>query len=249
MAATATSPECTAQDALVNYLISMARTVEGSVDRAIEALLGRNERLASEVFLFEPRINEMEIVIDEHVVRLLRSRNLRPEAIRFVVASLKINNDLERLGDLAVNIGQRVLTLKQMPEAAPPQELAPMAAAVRAMVGKSLGALIGRNVELAREVLESDDEVDRFRDLIFERLLAAMTEYPTLAGSNLQFVLASRYLERMADHATNIGEDILFWLRGMEVRHGRGLAAPSGPEVKAPFPAAQDVEAGDPDLP
>ena len=225
MATPAKNPETVYQDALVDYLISMARTVENNVNRAIEALRQRNTQLASEVFLAEPRVNEMEIVIDEHAVRLLRTGNLADTSIRFVVASLKVNNDLERMGDLAVNICQRVISLAQMGDVEHPPELGPMSDAVRAMVSKSLGGLIYRNVELAREVLESDDAVDRYRDIIFERLLAAMSQDATLAAPNLQFVLVSRYLERIADHTTNIAEDILFWLRGLDVRHGRGRTA------------------------
>ena len=97
-----------------------------------------------------------------------------------------------------------------------------MVLAVGAMVRKSLGALIFRNVVLAGEVLESDDLVDRYRDQIFERLMITMTERPVEVAPSLQLVLASRYLERLADHATNIAEDIIFWVRGLDVRHGRG---------------------------
>ena len=229
MATAASSPETVYQDALVNYLISMARTVEGTVNKALEALLGRGEpgaaALASEIFLLEPRINEMEMVIDDQAVRLLRRGNLPEEEIRLTVAALKITNDLERMGDLAVNIGERVISLGQMSAAEAPPELAPMMAAVRAMVSKSLGALIFRSVELASQVLESDDIVDSYRDQVFERLLAEMTEDPAQVEPNMQFVLATRYLERIADHATNIAEDIIFWVRGLDVRHGRGLAA------------------------
>jgi len=103
--------------------------------------------------------------------------------------------------------------------------LEPMALAVRAMVSKCLGALIYQNVDLATQVLESDDAVDQFRDLIFEGLLGGITEDSALAAPSLQFVLASRHLERIADHATNIAEDILFWVRGLEVRHGRARQA------------------------
>ena len=232
MATAASSPETVYQDALVNYLISMARTVEGTVNKALEALLGRGEpgaaKLASEIFLLEPRINEMEMVIDDQAVRLLRRGNLPEEEIRLTVAALKITNDLERMGDLAVNISERVLALAQMPPGESPEELVPMAAAVRAMVGNSLGALIFRNVVLAGEVLESDDVVDSYRDQLFEHLLAGMKRDPAKAGPNMQFVLATRYLERIADHATNIAEDIIFWVRGLDVRHGRGLAAAPG---------------------
>lgn len=209
---------------LTSYLISMARTVEMTVERAMAALLqpARSERQTpSEIFLLEPRINEMEIVIDDHAVHMLRAGNLSAEEIRMVVATLKITNDLERMGDLAVNLAERVISLAEMPPVVPPPELEPMVAAVRAMIKKSLGALIFKNVVLAGEVLESDDLVDRYRDEIFERLLAGMRREPADVDPNLQLVLASRYLERLADHATNIAEDIIFWVRGLDVRHGR----------------------------
>jgi phosphate transport system protein len=209
------------QGVLVNYLIAQARTVEGSVNRALRALIERNDRLASEVFLTEPRINEMEIVIDEHAVRMLRQGNLQEADVRLIVATLKINNDLERMGDLAVNLSERAVSLAGMGSVQAPPELEPMTTAVRAMVSKCLGALIYQNVELATQVLESDDIVDQHRDQVFDTLLAGMTENPAHAAPNLQFVLASRSLERIADHTTNIAEDVLFWVRGLEVRHGR----------------------------
>ena len=99
---------------LVNYLVSQARTVEASVNRALWAVLERNERIAGEVFLTEPRINEMEIVIDEHAIRLLRQGNLSDSDVRMVVATLKINNDLERMGDLAVNLSERAISLARL---------------------------------------------------------------------------------------------------------------------------------------
>ena len=147
--------------------------------------------------------------------------------MRLIVAALKITNDLERIGDLAVNLAERVVSLREMQAAQVPEELAPMASAVRAMVSKSLGALIFRNVELATQVLESDDVVDQYRDRIFEKLLQHMTQELTLVSPGMQFILATRHLERIADHATNIAEDIIFWVRGLDVRHGRGLAVRS----------------------
>jgi len=205
----------------MNYLVSQARTVESSVNRALAALLERNDRLASEVFLIEPRINEMEIVIDEHAIRMLRQGNLQDADVRLIVATLKINNDLERMGDLAVNLSERAISLAAMGGVENPAELEPMGTAVRAMVSKCLGALIYQNVDLATQVLESDDTVDQYRDRVFDALLAGISEDSATAAPNLQFVLATRHLERIADHATNIAEDILFWVRGLEVRHGR----------------------------
>ncbi|HXW57661.1 MAG TPA: phosphate signaling complex protein PhoU [Candidatus Cybelea sp.] len=216
-----TSSEAMLQSVLVNYLVSQARAVEGSLNRALWALLERNERLASEVFLTEPRINEMEIVIDEHSIRMLREQNLAEVDVRLVVAALKINNDLERMGDLAVSLSECAISLAAMGAVEPPSELEPMATAVRTMLSKCMGALIYQNVELATQVLESDALVDQYRDRAFEALLSGMTQNPSLAAPNLHFVLASRHLERVADHATNIAEDVLFWVRGLEVRHGR----------------------------
>src|SRR5579863_5648636 len=144
--ASAGSPVRVYQTALESYLVSMARSVEGAVSRALEALLTRNDQLASGVFLTEPRINEMEIIIDDHAVRLLRAGNLPENEVRHVVATLKINNDLERMGDLAVNICQRVISLAQLPEVPLPPELEPMSASLRAMVSRCLGALVFRNV-------------------------------------------------------------------------------------------------------
>ena len=221
MAATKTNADGVFQTVLMNYVVSQARTVEGSVNRALGALLGRDERLASEVFLTEPRINEMEIIIDEHAIRVLHQGNLIDQDIRLIVATLKINNDLERMGDLAVNVAERALSLSMMGDVRVPEELEPMTVAVRAMVSKCLGALIYANVDLATQVLESDDAVDQYRDRVFEALLSGIAEDPAKAPPNLQFVLASRHLERIADHATNIAEDVLFWVRGLEVRHGR----------------------------
>lgn len=237
MASTTRSLESVHQDTLTNYLISMARTVESAVNRALDALLTCHTpaaaQRASEIFLTEPRINEMEIIIDEHAVRMLRAGSLPEPEIRLVVGTLRINNDLERMGDLAVNIAQRVIALSQMQGIEAPADLAPMVAAVRAMVQKALGALIFRNAVLASEVLESDDAVDHFRDVICERLLASMSRNPVQIPPGVQFVLASRYLERIADHCTNVAEDVVYWVRGLDVRHGRAkeLAAQESAEL------------------
>jgi phosphate transport system protein len=245
MSFAAANVETFQQAMLINYLVSMAKTVEASVDRALDALLrpGVPEAasIASTVFLTEPRINEMEVVIDEHAVRLLQAGGLSDEEIRLVVATLKLTNDLERIGDLAVNIGERVLTLNEMPGAEGPVELSSMVTEVRAMLKKSLGALVFRNADLAIQVLESDDIVDHYQDRVFEHLLSSMTENPGTVGSNMQFVLAARYLERIADHATNIAEDIIFWVRGLDVRHGRGRDAASNDSSRSDFPISSPV--------
>jgi phosphate transport system protein len=247
MASAAGLTEVVLYDTLVNYLVSMARTVEGAMNRALDAIVSlegpRTSALPGEVFLLEPRINEMEIVIDEHAIRLLRRGSFSDDEMRLIVAALKITNDLERIGDLAVNLAERVVSLREMQGAQVPEELAPMASAVRAMVSKSLGSLIFRDIEMATQVLESDDVVDQYRDRIFEQLLQHMTKEPTLVTPGLQFVLATRHLERIADHATNIAEDIIFWVRGLDVRHGRGLTvrADEKPDETHSSPAGDSV--------
>jgi phosphate transport system protein len=227
MAAAAGVTETVLYDALVNYLISMARTVEGAMNRALDSIVSLDDpkvsSLIGEVFLLEPRINEMEIIIDEHAIRLLRRGGFSDDEMRLIVAALKITNDLERIGDLAVNLAERVTTLREMPGSKPPEEMEAMTIAVRVMVSKSLGALIYRNAAMATQVLESDDLVDQYRDRIFEQLMEQMTQQTALVVPSMQFILATRHLERIADHATNIAEDIIYWVRGLDVRHGRGL--------------------------
>jgi phosphate transport system protein len=236
--------EAVLYETLVNYLVSMARTVEGAMNRALDAIVGVSDSstwaLPGEVFLLEPRINEMEIVIDEHAIRLLRRGSFSDDEVRLIVAALKITNDLERIGDLAVNLAECVISLREMPPTQVPEELAPMTSAVRAMVSKSLGALIFRNVEMAGQVLQSDDVVDQYRDRIFDQLMQSMTQQAALVSPGMQFILATRHLERIADHATNIAEDIIFWVRGLDVRHGRGLALNAEGREQTP-PAGEEV--------
>lgn len=141
--------------------------------------------------------------------------------MRHVVSTLKINNDLERVDDLVVNICQCVISLCQSPSADTPPELASMVPPVRAMVARCLGALIHRNVTLAAEVLESEEAVDRQRDRAVEMLISAVRKEPSLATVNIQYILAARHIERIADHSTNVAEDVVFWLHGVDIRHNR----------------------------
>jgi phosphate transport system protein len=246
MASPAGQTEAVLYETLVNYLVSMARTVEGAMNRGLDAIVGVSDSetwaLPGEVFLLEPRINEMEIVIDEHAIRLLRRGSFSDDEVRLIVAALKITNDLERIGDLAVNLAECVISLREMPGAELPEELAPMTSAVRAMVSKSLGALIFRNVEMAGQVLQSDDVVDQYRDRIFDQLMQSMTRQAALVSPGMQFILATRHLERIADHATNIAEDIIFWVRGLDVRHGRGLTLGTDGREQSPAAGEEVIE-------
>src|SRR5882762_8187538 len=211
MASAAGLTEVVLYDTLVNYLVSMARTVEGAMNRALDAIVSlespRTAALPGEVFLLEPRINEMEIVIDEHAIRLLRRGSYSDDEMRLIVAALKITNDLERIGDLAVNLAQGVISLREMTGAQIPLELAPMGSAVRAMVSKSLGALIFRNVEMATQVLESDDVVDQYRDRIFEHLLQNMTREPAVVSPGRGLAVLSEQPPSLAGDHANITQN------------------------------------------
>jgi phosphate transport system protein len=218
----AIKPDFENHTTLINFLLTMSETVQSQVEKAIEALLTRNEGLAGAVAIYEPRVNALEVVIDEHAVRTIVDRSLPQDDVRLIVATIKINNDLERMGDLAVNIAQRVISLSlEENRIELPQELIAMATPVKEMVRKSLGAMAHRDISLAEEVLRSDDEVDDHRDRVYEKIMEAMKRQPNMAIANFQLLLASRYLERIADHSTNIAEDVIFWIRGVDVRHNR----------------------------
>jgi phosphate transport system protein len=139
--------------------------------------------------------------------------------LRFVLAVLKINNDLERVGDLAVNIAQRAVNLAQEPEIEVPVDITRMTTAVSTMVRRALESFLSAKSEVAQAVLEMDSIVDRMKDEAFISLVAQMKAHPDRIRSYLDVLLISRSLERIADHATNIAEDVIFWVSGADVRH------------------------------
>jgi phosphate transport system protein len=204
---------------VLESLLTMASLVENSVRRSLLALRERKPTEASQVFLGESRINELEVGIDEQVVRLLAQAPIAETDLRLLIATLRITNDLERLGDQAVNVAERVVSLGSPAPVIPPRELNRMAEAVEEMVCGSLRALACRRVELAQAVLESDDRVDRYAESLSRLLTEEMERNSRNLSAWLQLLLVSRTLERMADHATNIAEDVIFWLRGLDVRH------------------------------
>jgi phosphate transport system protein len=142
--------------------------------------------------------------------------------LRFILAVIKINADLERVGDQAVNIVQRVMNMIELPASELPVDIPAMAARVRAMVRDSLRAFIEGDTELAKHVLEADDEVDRINREAFASLSGTVRTHPDSAVQALDVISIARNLERVADHATNIAEDVIFWIRGADVRHGAG---------------------------
>ena len=204
---------------LQGRLLEMGTLVESAIHQSVQALEERSEELARQVLGNEDRINHLEIEIDELAVRLLALQQPMARDLRFLTAAIKINTDLERMGDLAVNIVERAMALIQRPAVKPSIDMPQMARTVESMVRKSLDAFVKREPELARSVLLADDTVDQLRDTIISELVSFMQDNPAKIPQGLDLILVARHLERIADHATNIAEDTLFLVKGVDVRH------------------------------
>jgi len=209
-------------DELKHRILAMAGMAEQAVDLAVQAYSQRDLALCQRVLNNEPAINLAEREVDEFAVDLLAMQQHMAIDLRFSLAVIKINADLERVGDQAVNIAQRVMNMIEMPPTDLPVDIPAMAAKVRKMVRDSLQSFIEGDTDLARRVLEADDEVDRMNKEAFANLSTCMQTKPDSAVQALDALSIARNLERVADHATNIAEDVIFWVRGADVRHHAG---------------------------
>jgi phosphate transport system protein len=213
-------------DELRNRLLRMGGLAEQAVDRACQAYIDRDLARCQMVLEGEAQINLIEREIDELAFDLLAMQQPMAVDLRFILAVVKINSDLERVGDQSVNIAERVMDMVELPKADLPVDIPRMAAAVSAMVRRSLESFIEGKAELAQAVLEMDNVVDRMKDEAFVRLVKTMNEHPDVTRQALDALLIARNLERVADHATNIAEDVIFWVRGADVRHNVGNNLP-----------------------
>jgi phosphate transport system protein len=204
---------------LKNRLLEMGGLVESAVYRSVLAVVEKDTDQAQQVLKNEARINQMEIEIDDLATRLLALQQPMAVDLRFLTAAIKINNDLERMGDLAVNIVERALALMHEPVIMPTIDIPQMAKQTESMVRRCLDAFVRGDADLARSVLLSDDAVDDLRDIIYEELIRFMRKDPENVGPGVNFMFVARNLERLSDHATNIAEDVLFLVQGVDVRH------------------------------
>jgi phosphate transport system protein len=207
---------------LKDEVVYVGALVEAALAKAIAALRTRDEQLAREVIQADCEIDGMEVTVEKDCLTILAL--LQPVALdlRFVVAVLKINNDLERIGDLAKNIAKRVLVISRVPTIEIPVEFAEMARLAQAMVKQSLDALVTGNVALARQVRSDDDAVDELRDLIEAQLLDEIAEQPEQTETLLKVASVARHLERLADMTTHIAEEVIYMVEGAIVRHRAG---------------------------
>jgi phosphate transport system protein len=204
---------------LKDRLVWMGSLAERAVHQAMQAVLDGEKEMANRVIEEEPAINELQIEVDERVVKLLATQQIMAGDLRLAVAVSRINGELERIGDQAVNIAQSALRILRHPRVKPYVDLPRMSEIAEEMVRDALNSLVRRDVELARNVLARDDVVDSLRNQIFRELLTYMMENSAVVFPAFELILVAKNLERIADHATNIAEDVIFMVVGRDVRH------------------------------
>ncbi len=200
-------------------LLQMASLAQDSIATAIKSLEERNEEYANKVLEQEKEINLLDIKIDELCMKLFALRQPMAVDLRLITASLRISSDLERIGDQSVNIIDRTLELLKVPILKPLIDIPRMASLAENMVRDSITAFVNRDDALARNVCERDDEVDKLNDKIFRELLTYMIQDHTYIKRAVALILIGRHLERIADHATNISENVIYFVLGKTIKH------------------------------
>ncbi len=210
-------------DDLKERLLVMAGMAEQAIQRSIEAYTTRDLNLCELVFRSEPAINRLEREIDQMALDLLAMEQPMAIDLRFILSVIRINADLERVGDQAVNIAVRVREMGAFANIDLPVDIPKLASLAAAMVRKALQAFIEADADLARSVLLLDDQVDEMNDAAFYSLSNLIKENAELTPQSLNALIIARNLERVGDHATNIAEDVIFWVRGFDVRHNSAI--------------------------
>jgi phosphate transport system protein len=207
-------------DELRDRLTEMSIIADRSIELAVEAYLSRDSGLAEQVFKLERDTNFFEREIDQLAIDLLAMQQPMAVDLRFVTACMKINSDLERVADQAANIALCALADLKSPKLEIPVDMARMSTTAAGMIRRALDSFMAANAELAEAVLIMDDVVDRMNKEIFVSMASLMRSNPELVDHALGAVIVARNLERVADHATNIAEDVIYWVKGKDVRHG-----------------------------
>jgi phosphate transport system protein len=204
---------------LKHRLLGMGALVEERVHAAMQALMERRAEAAEAIVAGDAEVNELQIEIDDRCLKLLALQQPLASDLRLITAAMKINADLERIGDQAVNIAQRALELNREPQLKPYIDLPRMATSAQRMVRESLDAFVSRDTDLARRVCAEDADVDALKEQIFRELLTFMMEDARTIPRAIRLILISRFLERVADHATNIAEMVIYMVDSKMVRH------------------------------
>lgn len=200
-------------------ILAMGNRLVDMIDQTMHALVERDSGLAQEMIEFDHEINRLEVEIDEMSLNIIALRQPAAGDLRFITLALKVTTDLERMGDLCVNIAERTLELNKEPQLKPYLDLPKMAEVTMGMIRDSLEAFLRRDDQLATQVTIRDDEVDQLNEQVFRELLTFMLEDPKTITRSTRLIFISKYLERMADHATNIAEMVIFMVKGKDIRH------------------------------
>jgi len=206
-------------DKIKKMILSLGALVEQRVARIKSAIEDRDADLAREIMHLDHEIDEMEVEIEEECLKIMALHQPVAIDLRFLVAVIKINNDLERIADETVNIAQRVKTMAKDRPASLAFDYDPMSAEVENMLKLSLDALVNMDVDMAFRVVTMDDEVDGIHRQVYQLICDEMTHHPDQMAFLINFYLISRHLERIADHATNIAEEVIYLIEGEIVRH------------------------------
>ncbi len=206
--------------ALKENLLKMGALVEQAIANAIKSLVERDSELAEKTIHSDSEIDELEIKLEEMAIRLLALRQPMARDLRFIVKGTKIITDLERMGDLAVNICERALELNKEPPLKPYIDLPRMAEKAQLMLKESLDAFVREDTELALKVCQDDQLIDDLNNQIFRELLTFMLEDPRTISRAIRISFISKYIERIGDHATNIAEDVIYMVKAKDIRHG-----------------------------
>ncbi len=206
-------------NSLKQKLLMMGDLAQEMIGLSVKALVERKESYTQEVFDLEEKVNRAEIEIENVTLRLLALHQPAAGDLRLLTAVLKINNDLERVADQAVNISEIAIRLLKEPQLKPLIDIPQMASIAQKMVRQSLEAFVHHDPVLAKTVCESDDAVDSLNDQVFRELLTYMMQDPKTVTRAVDLILVARNLERVADHATNISEDVIFIEQGKNIKH------------------------------
>jgi phosphate transport system protein len=217
-----------ALEELRQKILQMGGLVEEHLTEAMKALVQRDVALAKSLMHQDHPVNRLEMEVDDRAMRLLALRQPAARDLRFITMSLKISTDLERIGDQCVSIALRALELQAEPPLKPYIDLPRMALLAQTMVKESLDAFVAHDVVLAQRVLERDEEVDQLNDQHFRELLTFMIEDPRTIGRAMRLMFVAKSLERIADHATNIAEEVIFMVKGEDIRHGKAMPEGKG---------------------
>jgi phosphate transport system protein len=204
---------------LKELLVKMSVFVETAIKDAVNALVERDDELATKVIAGDHAINALDVQIDEECIRILACTQPMAQDLRFITTAMKITTDLERIADNAVNIAERALELNKEPLLKPYIDIPRMSRIAQRMVVDTINAYINKDNALAKDVIMRDDEMDELNEGIWEELMAIMMKDPSTISRAVKITYVSKYLERIADHATNIAEDVIYMAKGKIIRH------------------------------